>query len=220
MCAQDMPEIDVRTLGARLRQYREEKGLSQRELARRAGIGQKTLQRIESGDMLLMSPHLPKLAAKLNVLLNDPFASNVLEPSHIKGKPVPVWDRVQAGKWAKVPTHLLEKAATTAWIVPQEVHGPGTFALIVHGDSMLPLFREGDIAVVDPDVPPASGRYVVARDAEGIAVLKIYAARGKDDRGRDKFELRPLNDLYETLSSDKDPVTILGVVVEKTTRFV
>ena len=215
---EEMPEIDVHTLGARLKQYREQRGMSQRELARRAKIGQKTLQRIESGDMLLISPYLPTLAAKLNVLLNDPFAGNFLEPSLIRGKPVPVWDRVQAGKWAEVAPNLRE-VENNNWIVPQDPHGPDTFAMIVHGDSMLPLFREGDIVVIDPDVSPRSGSYVVAKEAEGLATLKTYASRGKDDQGRDKFELRPLNDLYETLFSEREPISILGVVVEKTTKF-
>lgn len=218
LCNQDMPEIDVHLLGARLKRFREEKGLSQRELARRAGIGQKTLNRIESGEMLLMSPHLPKLAAKLNVLLNDPFAGNILEPSQIRGMPVPVWDRVQAGKWAGIPPHLRENE-NNGWIVPQDPHGPNTFAMIVHGESMLPLFKEGDIIVVDPDVKPESGKYVVAKDASGMALLKTYASRGRDDQGHDKFELRPLNELYETLYSGKDHIELLGVVMEKTTRF-
>lgn len=218
MCNQEMPEIDVRTLGARLKQYREDKGISQRELARRAGIGQKTLQRIESGEMLLMSPHLPKLAAKLNVILNDPFAGNFLEPSLIKGKPVPVWDSSEVAKWAVDPTkyHPME---TKTWMVPQEQHGPETFAMTVHGDSMLPLFRNGERVVVDPDVTPSSGRYVVAVGPEDRACVKVYAARGKDAAGKDRFELRPLNDLYETWYSDREEIRIMGVVVEKSTLF-
>ncbi len=213
-----MPEIDVHTLGARLKQYREDRGISQRKLAKLAGIGHKTLQRIENGSMLLISPLLPTLAAKLNVLLNDPLAGNFLEPSRIKGKPVPVWDRVEAGKWAGVSPHLRE-LGNHGWIVPQESYGPDTFAMIVHGEAMRPLFRDGDIVVADPDRAPSSGSYVVAREMDNPALVMTYAARGKDDQGRDRFELRPLNDLYETLYSDKTKITILGVVVEKTTRF-
>ena len=48
---------------------------------------------------------------------------------------------------------------------------------------------------------------------------KAYAVTGIDEFGRDIFELRPLNPLFPTLSSQTNPLQILGVVVECRTRF-
>ena len=218
MWNQEMPEIDVLTLGRRLKDFREKKGRSQRELALRTGIGHKTLQRIEDGRMLLISPHLPKIAAKLNMLLSDPLAGNFLEPSLIRGKPIPVWEQGQAGNWVGVSPSLRE-AETKGWIVPQDQYGPDIFAMIWHSDSMLPTFKEGDVVVADPDRKPRSGCFVIAKKGDEPATLKAYAGRGHTDGGEEKFKLRPLNDLYETLYSDRDKIVILGVVVEKTTKF-
>ncbi len=49
----------------------------------------------------------------------------------------------------------------------------GTYALEVTGDSMLPLYRDGDIIVVSPTAQPRRGDRVVVRTRDGEVLVKI-----------------------------------------------
>jgi phage repressor protein C with HTH and peptisase S24 domain len=49
----------------------------------------------------------------------------------------------------------------------------GTYALEVTGDSMLPLYRDGDVIVVSPTAQLRRGDRVVARTREGEVMVKV-----------------------------------------------
>ncbi|WP_077962478.1 S24 family peptidase [Ensifer adhaerens] len=49
----------------------------------------------------------------------------------------------------------------------------GTYALGVQGDSMLPLYRDGDILIVDPGAPIRRGDRVVVKTREGEVMAKV-----------------------------------------------
>lgn len=83
---------------------------------------------------------------------------------------------------------------------------------------MEPEFREHDIVVIDPDVRPNPGDYVVARNHEEAATFKKYRPRGLDAGGQEIFELVPLNEDYAVMRSDQQPIQIIGTMVEHT-RF-
>jgi phage repressor protein C with HTH and peptisase S24 domain len=51
--------------------------------------------------------------------------------------------------------------------------GEGTFALGVQGDSMLPLYRKGDVLIVKPDAAVRQGDRVVVRTRDGEVMAKI-----------------------------------------------
>lgn len=51
--------------------------------------------------------------------------------------------------------------------------GEGAYALEVQGDSMLPLYRHGDILVVDPDVKVRRGDRVVVKTLGGEVMAKV-----------------------------------------------
>jgi SOS-response transcriptional repressor LexA len=91
---------------------------------------------------------------------------------------------------------------------------PSSFALRVRGNSMEPEFREGDIIIVNPTIPPKPGSYVVASDETGEATFKLYRDKGRNPEGRNIFELVPLNPDYATIRSDAQQVAIVGVVVQ------
>ncbi len=62
-----------------------------------------------------------------------------------------------------------------------EIHLPGAeenlYALEVSGQSMLPLYRDGDIVVVSPGSAVRRGDRVVARTREGEVMVKILQRR-------------------------------------------
>jgi len=68
----------------------------------------------------------------------------------------------------------------------------GIYALEVHGDSMEPLYREGDRIVVSPTEQVRRGDRVVVKTREGEVMAKILARQ----TGR-QIELHSLNPAYE-----------------------
>jgi phage repressor protein C with HTH and peptisase S24 domain len=52
---------------------------------------------------------------------------------------------------------------------------PGVYALEVQGDSMLPLYRDGDILIVEPGAQVRRGDRVVVRSREGEVMAKVLS---------------------------------------------
>jgi len=55
--------------------------------------------------------------------------------------------------------------------------GEGSYALQVQGDSMLPLYRHGDMLVVQPSAPVRKGDRVVVKTSSGEVMAKVLARR-------------------------------------------
>ena len=69
-----------------------------------------------------------------------------------------------------------------------EVGDPHAYALEISGDSMEPVFRDGDMVVVSPAAPTRRGDRVVVRTARGEAMAKQLVRRSAR-----RIELRSLN---------------------------
>ncbi len=80
--AREKDELSRRVLGKRLRRLREQAGLTQAELARRAGVGRVTVVRIEKGRIYARTETLRRLARALGTSLADLLApdSDEAEP--------------------------------------------------------------------------------------------------------------------------------------------
>jgi DNA-binding XRE family transcriptional regulator len=68
---QEKDELSRRVLGARVRQLREDAGLSQEKLAGRAGLGRVTISRLENGERYTQTQTLKSVAEALGVTLAD-----------------------------------------------------------------------------------------------------------------------------------------------------
>lgn len=103
---------------------------------------------------------------------------------------VPVLTWVQAGA-LRSAVDLYPYAGAAEEYITVSLRGEHCFALRVRGESMLPEFREGDMIVVDPDLSPRSGDFVVAvLDGTGEATFKRYQKK------KDGQVLMPLNPDY------------------------
>ncbi|WP_372372507.1 LexA family protein [Alcaligenes faecalis] len=89
-----------------------------------------------------------------------------------------------------------------------------SFALQIKGDSMLPDFKEGDRIIVDCELTPRPGDYVVAKNSEEEATFKKYRLLCIDEGGQEIFELVPLNEDYPSIRSDQHAIEIIGTMVE------
>jgi SOS-response transcriptional repressor LexA len=128
-------------------------------------------------------------------------------------KRVPRISFVQAGPWSEVVDPYAPGAAEDYLMTGLDV-GSHTFALTIQGDSMLPEFREGDVIIIDPEVKPNPGDFVVAKNGNEQATFKKYRPRGLSEQGVQVIELVPLNEDYPSLRSDRTPIQIIGTMME------
>lgn len=106
------------------------------------------------------------------------------------GGSVPLISDVQAGSFKEHVDNLhpgdggIELIPTT---VPVNRY---TFALRVSGDSMEPEFMDGMILVIEPELEPMPGDFVVAKNTDGETTFKQLTKDGGD------WYLKPLNSRY------------------------
>jgi SOS-response transcriptional repressor LexA len=139
-------------------------------------------------------------------------ASNVSLAS-MGDRPIPVISEIHCGKFREIIDTFAAGDGESFLTTDLEL-GPYAFALRLEGDSMQPEFIEGERVIIDPDVHPQTGDFVAARDGKNRGTFKKYRLRGIDAQGKEVFELIPLNDKYDTLRSDLEPLEVIGTMVE------
>ncbi len=76
-----------------------------------------------------------------------------------------------------------------------EIADPNAYALEISGDSMDPVFRDGDFVIVSPAAPIRRGDRVVVRTVEGEVMAKQLTRRSAR-----RVELKSLNPLHPDFS--------------------
>ena len=89
-----------------------------------------------------------------------------------------------------------------------EIADPNAYALEISGDSMEPVFRDGDLVIVSPVAPIRHGDRVVARTAQGEVMAKQLARRSAR-----RIDLRSLNPAHPDRSFELAEVTWLHRIV-------
>ncbi len=86
-----------------------------------------------------------------------------------------------------------------AWdeVSPPEVGDPNAYALEISGESMEPVYRDGDMVVVSPNAPIRRGDRVVTRTLAGEVMAKQLVRRSAR-----RVELRSLNPAHPDRSFD------------------
>ena len=205
-----------------LKEARKAKKLSQAELAKvcadidKQGWSQSRIAHYERGTRLPDLHDLEVLSIALSVepsrLAFDENVSFVegIENVHY----YPVLNTVQAGAW----TGIQDCGNNEEYeMLPSTIKASrNSFLLRIKGDSMFDKFKEGDLILVDPDIRPTPGRFVVAINGGDEATFKQYYELGEfDEYGNQHFELVPYNKVYPTLSSKNQPIRIIGVAIRK-----
>lgn len=199
-----------------LRMWREAAAMSRETLAELVGVSPVSIYRIELGQQQPRPNLLGAIAAVFRKLPGEFYSER--EPTNVEhavlgARRIPVLDYVQAGKWTgvDVSSGVSEMRETIATDLD---HPPSAFAMRIRGNSMEPLFHESDIVVIAPTLAPQPGDFVVATDETGEATFKQYRLTGINEKGQTVFELHPLNPHYAPLRSDRQPVSIVGTMVE------
>ncbi|MFC6488924.1 S24 family peptidase [Nitratireductor sp. GCM10026969] len=84
----------------------------------------------------------------------------------------------------------------------------GAYALEVQGDSMLPLYRDGDVLVIEPAAAVRRGDRVVAKTIDGEVMAKILARRSAGE-----IELLSLNPDHPNRVLSADEVEWIARIV-------
>ena len=228
----------MKTLGKTIRERMEQLGLNYNRLAERAGISSVYVSGICRGKRwpsdevalalakaldlnpraLVEQARYEKAPAGVKPLFSrkGPGADydNVRTQALGHAHRIPVAGWVQAGKFAS--TDGVEVAGGGAEdFIYSDIKGHNLFAVRVENDSMEPIFHAGDILIVNPNLKPASGDYVIAKlPRENHATFKKWMEK------EGIVILRPLNPDYEDLVlKPEDEFEIIGKVVERKTLF-
>ncbi len=197
-------------IGARIRQARINKGMSQTRLAQLLGIPPQNVSDWERGVVTPSSKNLRRLAEVLEVSL-DWLITGKGSPEPLKGEPVsfiPVYATVPGG-----PPNDQGDVGIIGYVpVPPEYVGRDIYGLRVNGDSMAPTIEPGDRVLVARDVIPENGDVVVAR-VRGEPTLKRLKVEGN------RIILYADNSKYGPIVAEPEEVEILGVVIEVNKRL-
>jgi SOS-response transcriptional repressor LexA len=203
----------MRKIGELLRKRRLALGLRLQDVCHRVeelggSVDHSGLSRIESGKRWpnedTLNYILKALQCTLEVLFMLTSSTNGLSPATIGTRKLPLINEKQVTDY--INNNNFE---SDNFVYTERNLSLKAFALDITDDSMSPRFNKGEAVVVDPEVEPEPGDYVVA--SVGInSYLRQYKLRGLDS-----FDLAPLNDVYPTISSDEhNGVKIIGTVVE------
>lgn len=198
-----------------------EYGLSASALARRAGLDPTTFNPSKRcmPDGRERWPSTESLAK----VLNATGASLETFTALVTGaRALPAGTRAPAQTGRRIPVIGLAQAGTDgffddsgypvggSWeeIALPDIAAPNAYALQISGDSMEPVFRDGDLVIVSPAAPIRRGDRVVVRTTEGEVMAKQLARRSAR-----RLELRSLNPAHPDRNFDLAAVAWIHRIV-------
>ncbi len=186
---------------------RENKGLTQEEVAKKLGVHRTTYNRYETG---LRTPDLDTIAKLARIFdVTTDFLLGKHQSDDTLQNLIPILGSVPAG----TPIEAIEDIEEYIDIYPKFVKHGELFALRVQGDSMEPDIRPGDIVIVEKQEYIDNGDVAVVRvNGEDVTVKKVKQVA-------DGLLLMPNNAAYEPIFFNPEqiaslPVTIVGRVIE------
>lgn len=169
----------------------ESHGLSASALARRAGLDATTFNRSkrEAPDGRPRWPStesIAKILAATGTRLDDFMA--LIDGAGAARRAIPLIGFAQAGGGGYFDDAGFPVGGSWDEIEFPNVGDEHAYALEISGDSMLPLYRDGDVVVVSPAAPVRRGDRVVVKTREGEVLAKELKRRTART-----LELRSLN---------------------------
>ncbi len=209
----DMKIINNNGFSGRVKKARVNRGITQTDLAKLIGVSRVMVANYESGKSEPKDSVMNALSAALGVSIKWLETGDKSSESHIVSgdvdfirRPIPLISSVQAALYPAISGEAVQ------WIFPPEDCAEGAFALTVTGDSMEPDFSEGSIIIVEPNIDPLSGDFVVAKLSNSPeTTFKRLINDGN------KSYLAPVNTRYPLYQID-ELTFIIGVVTHSIRR--
>lgn len=184
------------TIGETIRRLREQRGMNQRELAKKAGISHSYVSDVERGDATPSLKFLEKIADALGVRLSTLLNRCEEQWEVIE---VPIIGAVPAGGPIIEEENLLGHMP-----LPKEFVKGRCFALKVSGDSMQDVgIEDGDYVLVEMQSEAENGQTVVARIHNEVTIKRFYRLNGQ-------VRLEPANPRYRAIEPGE--LEIIGIV--------
>jgi phage repressor protein C with HTH and peptisase S24 domain len=188
-------------------------GLSASGLARRAGLDATTFNRskrmtAQGKPRWPSTESVAKILRATNSSLADFVALVGDDAGQALAQRIPVIGHAQAGQQG-----FFDDAGFpvgTGWdeVLFPHVGDPHAYALEVSGDSMEPVYRDGDLIVVSPEASVRRGDRVVAKTLEGEVMVKQLARRSAR-----RVELASLNPEYPDRTLAPEDLAFLARIV-------
>ncbi len=199
---------------ARIKSAREDLKLTKRELAKRIGVHESSINKYEKGLVDIPLSKISELARVLKVTEAYLMGWEEKTPQTQQGLQIPVLGNVAAG----IPISAVEDILDYEE-VPQSWENQGEFfALRIKGDSMLPKMDDGDVVIVRQQSDANSGDTVIVLVNGDDATCKKLQ---KTENGIMLVSTNPnyLPMFYSNEEIATKPVVILGKVVELRSKF-
>lgn len=172
------------SIGERIKNRRQLLGLNQEELAQQLGISRPSVVQWETGKASPKGARLQTIADILNctpewLLVGDsdvlalPESQTPMAPANphnqmteglVADKDLPIYSSAQGGKTGMIisfePIEIVKRPAPLMGV-------KGGYGIYLVGDSMEPVYRQGDILLVHPGKPPIKGDDVVVIMTDG-----------------------------------------------------
>lgn len=201
------------SIGEQIKVARTAKGISQNQLAKKAGISQAGLSAIENTTKSPNIDTLNRIANALGIpitaLLGDPQIGTSRHPK--TKKTIPVLGQIPAG----IPIEAIEDVLDYEDLSEQEAADDFEyFGLRIKGNSMYPEYQDGDTIIVRRQDTAETG-------ADAVVMVNGYDATFKRiKRSADGIILMPINTtefeptFYSNAQIESLPLRILGICVE------
>ncbi|MFC3126824.1 helix-turn-helix transcriptional regulator [Pseudoroseomonas globiformis] len=137
-----------------------------------------------------------------SLVTGAPALSSVSRPQ--PGRRIPLIGMAQAGGDGHFSDGGYPVGGGWDEISTPELSDPNAYALEISGDSMEPVFRDGDIVIVSPNSPVRRGDRVVCRTMQGEVMAKELLRQSAR-----RVELASLNPAHPNYSFDLSEVTWL-----------
>jgi len=181
--------------------------VSQAHLQRTPSDVRAVLQKLigeEAGVKMEKTDARVNLGAHLGVDLDNAYLSGVLQQmverassnvERIATNAVPVINRVSAGYPSDFTDLSYPPKVADEYVGCPEVNDKDAFAARVHGESMLPKYRPGDIVIFSPAADPRDGDDCFVRFDDGQTTFKRVFFE-TDAQGTSALRLEPRNGKY------------------------
>lgn len=206
------------TPGERLKQLRKEHKMTQEQLGEIIGVQKAAIQKYEKGTVQnIKRASLLKLAETLHTtpeyILGWDAPDNIQSAGAIPSVQIPIIGKVAAGISCFAENNIVGYEN----VHEKEIGKNDQYAFLqVTGDSMYPMFMEGDFVLIRIQSSVDSGSYAVVTidNEDGVVKRVVY--------GQDFIELQSINPMYPPRrfeNGDVLRIRVFGVVKEIKRKF-
>ncbi len=208
------------TTGERIKKLRKEHHMTQEELGEKLGVQRAAVQKYEKGtvknikrDSLILLAEILDTTPEYLLGWDDMPKNAIPVPEDAALVQIPIIGRVAAGLSCLAENNILEYEPVLA----NSVSRAEKYAFLrVVGDSMYPVFMEGDLVLVQVQESVDSGTYAVVTvdNEDGVIKRVVY--------GHDFIELQSVNPMYPPRRFENEDVLrirVFGVVKEVKRKF-